>query len=81
MPTEQFGMSQIKEISFTKNEVLRILLENIQARMSTSYDFDYSNPFILCSVPFEIKFRFIQSDFTNKEKMRDATMRPIEGKK
>lgn len=82
MPTEQFGQSQIKEVRFSKQEIINILHENLLARMSTSYDFDYNRPLVLTlSGDFHVTFRFVQSEITEKDKLREVDMKPLKDNK
>lgn len=81
MPTEQFGQSQIKEVKFTKAEIVNLVHENILVRMSTSYDFDYQRPLVIQSADGGLIFRFVQGEITGKEKMREADLSEIQRKR
>jgi hypothetical protein len=76
VPKEQYGQSQIKEVRFTRQEIVEIVHENLLARMSTSYDFDYQLPIILHDGD-ELVFRFVQQKITREGNPRSADMRPM----
>lgn len=78
MPTEQFGTSQIKEIRFTKEEVNRLLTENIIQRTSTPYDFDYHRPIIQNLSDGSIIMRYVQEKITEKERLDTLVLKPIQ---
>lgn len=78
MPTEMFAETQVKEVRFTKREIVALVLENVQTRMSTSYDFDYSNPFVKWLSDGGLVFRFVQQEVIKPEQIRDAVMSPID---
>ncbi len=76
MPKEAFGESQIKEITFTLREVEMLLVENVKARMSTAYDFDYNNPIIIHKQG-EVHLRYVQTAITRETELRPAEIKPI----
>lgn len=76
MPQEAFGTTQVREIRFNRKEVNQILLENIQERMSQSYDFDYALPIIINDGQ-EIIFRFVQRDITREREPEQVRMKSL----
>jgi hypothetical protein len=81
MPTEQYGNSQIKEVRFSQSEIVRIVLENLQERAGTPYDFDYDRPIVLWNKG-ELILRFVQGEITREAEPRHLEMRPMpKGKK
>jgi hypothetical protein len=80
MATEQFGNSQIKELRFSKSEIEALVHENILARMSTSYDFDYRRPIIIHEGD-ELIFRFVQVKITTEADPKRAGIKPLEKSK
>jgi len=67
MPTERYCEGvQVREIEFSAQEIIQILLENFKLRADQSYDFDYDNPMVLHGTDKSIKLRFIQQVITQQ---------------
>lgn len=75
---ELYGSTQVKEIKLSKQDIINIVHENIKARLSTSYDFDYNNPIVIFSSTDELIFRFIQSTVTIDRESRLIQMKSLE---
>ncbi len=80
MPTEQYGQSQIKEITFTRQELKNLLIENVLARTSTPYDFDYRNPIIFWAENGNVILRYVQLEITQKEDLKSLHLKTLENK-
>lgn len=76
MPKESFGTTQVKEIRLSRREIISIVHENIKARLSTSYDFDYDRPLVI-EGDGELIFRFVQKEISREAEPRQIEMRPM----
>lgn len=63
MATELYATTQVKQMTFTRAEIIKILIENIKARANTPYDFDYNIPYVVEDGD-SFLFRFMQKKIT-----------------
>lgn len=47
MPEELYGETQVREIRFSKNDMIHIVLQHLKQTMDTPYNFDYERPIII----------------------------------
>ena len=73
-----YGKCQVREITFTRKDLITIAHENILNRDSLPYNFDYDNPIILKREDGGIIFRFVTKDITNKEQVEDLSLKSFE---
>lgn len=75
MPQEAYAEGlQLKEIRFTHNELVQLLVENIKARTGTPYDFDYDNPIVSPTHGIALRFFQKQCNFNNPSNLH---LKPI----
>jgi hypothetical protein len=77
MPQEAYGTTQVRELRFTRREVEALVMENLHARLSQSYDFDYDRPIILHEGE-DVIVRFVQRDVTREARPKSVRMAPID---
>lgn len=80
MPTEKYCEGvQVREVRFSAQEIVQILLENFKLRADQSYDFDYDNPMVLYGTDKSIIIRFIQTVITQQTVPTDGRVqfRPL----
>lgn len=78
MPKEAYATSQVREVRFSRSEVVGIVLENFRARAETPYDFDYERPLVIFGDNGEIIFRFVQSEISREKEPRHIHFKPLE---
>lgn len=75
---DSIGTTQVREFSFTRDEILAIVLENIRHRGPPSYDFDVHRPWILWDEKSgSLKLRFIQQEFSREYSGREHHWKPF----
>lgn len=75
MSESQYGTVDVREVRLSASEVKRIVLENIQKRSSTPYNFDYVNPIILSDVNGGLIFRFCTVQFTGDTAIESVNLK------
>ena len=77
MPKQRYGSVQVREISFTEQDVINVLTENAHARIAKSYDFDDENPMIIKDGKGYI-LRFVQKTALYDSDAKLLNMKPID---
>ena len=78
MSESQYGTVDVREMRILKSEAIKILLENIQNRESTPYNFDYMKPMILDDGKGGFIFRFFTTEFTGDSRVESIRLKSFE---
>lgn len=78
MPEELYGETQVREIRFSKNDMIHIVLQHLKQTMDTPYNFDYERPIIIQPRDGGLILRYVQQDVTVDTESRSIRLASLE---
>lgn len=76
---QQYFTTQVQEVRLTKQEILKIVTENVALRASIGgYDFDHQRPIIVELPNGGLSLRFVQEFMLKDSRVDSVTMEPLE---
>lgn len=71
-----FGTTQVLEVVLSKEDVAKIVIENLQTRCLDSYDFDYNHPIVIWEKDCLI-LRYVQKKVTLEREPQNFYLKPM----
>jgi hypothetical protein len=78
MPTELYGDTQVREIKFTRAEMVSMVLQHLKQTMDRAYDFDYDRPIVIQGDDGGLILRYVQSTVAVDRESRQITFQSLE---